>query len=208
MWDVVPVTIFFNLKWIGLDYSPQMIQVALKKDHFQKVDWFVSESIALPFNNDAVSIVYSNFALQWCEDIARTFEEVRRVLKSGGVFAFSFPVLGTFDELKKSWASVNQFSHVNDFHSPEQLKKIGENLGFNEAYFLCSRHTLLFNSFFDFASSVKSVGASNKHAKRQKTLTGKNHFNQMLREYEVFRCQNTGMLPATYEVVTAIFIKP
>ena len=49
----------------------------------------------------------SNLMLQWCDDLDVAFAEVRRVLKPGGLFAFTTFGPDTLRELRDAWAAAD-----------------------------------------------------------------------------------------------------
>ena len=56
----------------------------------------------LPLKDACVGLVWSNLALQWCNDMNHTFSEVRRVLQPGGLFMFSTFGPDTLKELRQA----------------------------------------------------------------------------------------------------------
>jgi malonyl-CoA O-methyltransferase len=81
------------------------------------------------------------------------------------------------------------------------MHDIGNNLlktGFQNPIMEAQRLTLTYQNVLDLLRELKAIGAQSV-PKRQKSLTGKNKFQQMISTYETYR--KNGKLPATYEVV-------
>lgn len=77
----------------ALDQSAQHLEFAkqlAKKENVQ-IDFKVQDVQTLEgIPSDSFDIVFSAYALQYIPDLATCFKEVHRVLKPGGIFAFSY----------------------------------------------------------------------------------------------------------------------
>jgi malonyl-CoA O-methyltransferase len=62
-----------------------------------------------------VDLVFSNATLQWCNDLDRTFAELLRVLRPGGLLMFTTFGPDTLRELRAAWAVADGFTHVSPF---------------------------------------------------------------------------------------------
>ncbi len=77
---------------VGLDLSERQLQHARRIDeaHGRRLPVVAGTATALPFPDDAFDVVFSAFgALQFVADADRAVAEAARVLRPGGVFAFS-----------------------------------------------------------------------------------------------------------------------
>ncbi|WP_192482949.1 MULTISPECIES: methyltransferase domain-containing protein [Cysteiniphilum] len=61
-------------------------------------------------------VIYSNMALQWSYCLQRLFKYIDQVLTVNGMFAFSIPLDGTFEELKKI-VRINKFTMHHEMQS-------------------------------------------------------------------------------------------
>ncbi len=61
-----------------------------------------ADAEALPFKGESFDALLSNLAFQWVPDTARAFTEAARVLRPGGVFAFTTLGPATLKELRAS----------------------------------------------------------------------------------------------------------
>lgn len=103
----------------GLDISDEQIKYAktLAKKEGVKVSFIVGamENLSM-FSNESKDVVLSSFAVGYVEDIAKTFREVFRVLKKGGIFIFAevHPVANKGRVLrygkKRVWSVTNYFN--------------------------------------------------------------------------------------------------
>lgn len=72
----------------GIDLSPKLVERAKKE--FPEIDFQVADIESIPFPDQTFDLVVAPLVLQYVEDWAKTFSEVRRVLKAeGGKFIFS-----------------------------------------------------------------------------------------------------------------------
>src|SRR5262249_60599629 len=75
---------------IALDIAPGMLREARRHQRpWRRFDRVCGDALRLPLRDGSIDLIFSNLMLQWCEPLAVTLAEVRRVLKSSGFFAFS-----------------------------------------------------------------------------------------------------------------------
>jgi ubiquinone/menaquinone biosynthesis C-methylase UbiE len=77
----------------GIDLSPAMIAMARQQPGAEGIDWAVAQpgSVTLPFTDAAFDGVLASSVLEYHPDPAAQLAEIARVLKPGGVFAFTVP---------------------------------------------------------------------------------------------------------------------
>lgn len=190
---------FPEWQYMGLDIAQGMLSFAKQHHSLQRGDWLCGDAERLPFASNSLQFIYSGFALQWCLDINQSFQEIYRSLQKSGLFAFSIPLSGTLDEIKRAWQNVDTYVHVNEFHDHLNITNWLEEQNFVMLH--ASQHTMIeyFDSFRDVAYSLKTIGAHNLNKSRANTLMGRNKLKQLVSGYEVFRGEN-GKLPLTYQV--------
>jgi malonyl-CoA O-methyltransferase len=194
--------------WVGVDNALNMLFLAKEKHKQANLQWVHADAAHLPFEKNIFSFIFSNFVLQWSPDIELVFKNIFSLLKKNGCFSFSLPVEGTFPELEASWKKVDSYAHIQSFYQKDFLLACLGRVGFQIIHSNVENRILNYQNFYEFAQSVKWVGASNKNENRRKTLTGKTAFKKMLLEYETLRPKNAGFIPATYCVFRAIVRKP
>lgn len=191
---------FNNSLIIGVDLSVDMLSAAQQK----LPGLFVAgDAETLPFANNSIDLIFSNFALQWCFDLPLLFNELRRVLKPGGELIFTTLGNKSLHELRTAWNLVDDQQHVNAFvDNTSIIALLGSKfLQVNvDAQLLQAR----FDNVHDLLHSLKSVGAT-YHAASTKGLMGRKKLFQLTQAYEQFREQ--GKLPLTYDVIFARAVK-
>jgi len=160
----------------------------------------------LPLGDACVDLVFTSLAVQWCSQFACVLEEARRVLRPGGVLAFSSLCVGTLDELRSSWQAVDGMVHVNRFRSFEDYQRLCAASDLAQVSLQRQAHVLHYPDVRSLTHELKALGAHNLNPGRPSGLTGRARMQGLLQAYEAFR-QPQG-LPATYQVVYGVLRKP
>ena len=160
-----------------------------------------ADAQALPLADASVQLLFSNLALQWCSEPDGIFRELFRVLAPGGLMVFSTLGPDTLKELRASWLEADGFNHVNAFADMHDLGDALVRAGLKDVVVDAERITRTYRSVFDLMRDLKSLGAHNVTAGRQRGMTGKRRLHAMAQAYERYR--ENGLLPASYEVVYA-----
>lgn len=160
----------------------------------------------LPLRDGRVDLVFSSLAVQWCDQFGSVLSEARRVLRPGGVLAFSSLCVGTLDELRASWQAVDGLVHVNRFRRFEDYQRLCGQSGLQVLGLERRPHVLHYPDVRSLTHELKALGAHNLNPGRPSGLTGRARMQGLLQAYEGFR-QPEG-LPATYQVVYGVLRKP
>jgi malonyl-CoA O-methyltransferase len=191
---------FRKAELLALDIAPGMLQQAKRhKPWFRKLELLQGELESMPLADYRVDMIFSSLAMQWVNDLDRTLQECRRVLRGGGLFVFSSFGPDTLKELRSAFSDVDGFNHVNRFLD---LHDVGDALvraGFVEVVMDVEHFTLTYDTVTDLMRDLKRIGAHNVTAGRNHGLTGRQRLAALADAYEPFRRE--GKLPATYEVV-------
>ncbi|MFT0867608.1 malonyl-ACP O-methyltransferase BioC [Pseudomonas sp. CAM1A] len=159
----------------------------------------------LPLRDGSVDLLFSSLAVQWCGQFASVLGEARRVLRPGGVLAFSSLCVGTLDELRASWQAVDGMVHVNRFRRFEDYQRLCGGSGLELIDLERRPHVLHYPDVRSLTHELKALGAHNLNPGRPSGLTGRARMQGLLQAYEQFR-QPQG-LPATYQVVYGVLRK-
>ena len=161
---------------------------------------------ALPLAASSVEMVWSNLALQWCNDLPATFAGLHRVLKTEGLLMFSTFGPDTLKELRLAFGGVDGHTHLNRFADMHDIGDMLIHAGFAEPVMDMEYLTLTYDDVRGLLNDLKRIGAHNATAGRSHGLMGKNAWARLLDNYE--RLRRDGKLPATYEVVYGHAWKP
>ena len=153
----------------------------------------------LPLANASVDMIFSNLALQWCNDLDGTLAEFRRVLTPGGLVMFTTFGPDTLKELRASWTRVDGRTHVNMFIDMHDIGDALVRRGFANPVMDVEHFTLTYPDVIGLMRDLKDLGAHNVTTGRSRTLTGRGQLRALEQAYQPFR--DGGRLPATYEVI-------
>lgn len=152
---------------------------------------------AMPIATASVDMVWSNLAVQWCNDMDTVLQEFRRVLRPDGLLMFATLGPDTLKELRA--ASGSEHTHVSRFIDMHDIGDALTRAGFSAPVLDVMHYTLTYDTVESVMRDLKAIGAHNATAGRAKGLSGKGFLQKLRQGYEVFR--RDGKLPATYEVV-------
>lgn len=187
---------------IAMDLAVPMLKAARQHSGWLKPFARVcADATALPLPDASVDVLHSNLCLPWIDDLAVLFTECVRVLRPGGLLAFSSFGPDTLKELRAAWASVDAHSHVGRFLDMHDVGDAMLAAGLRDPVLDVHRYTLTYSAPERLLRELRGLGATHADAARVRHLTGKRHYRQMLDAYETQRVD--GRIPATWEAVTA-----
>ena len=187
---------------IAVDLALPMLRAA--KQHSSWLKPFIrvcAEATALPLADHSVDVLHSNLCFQWIDNLPALFGECVRVLKPGGLLAFSTFGPDTLKELRAAWAEADQQPHVSRFLDMHDVGDAMLNAGLRDPVLDVFRYTLTYSEPRKLLEELQGLGATNADSARERGLTGKSRYRRMLAAYEVMRVD--GRIPATWEVVSA-----
>ena len=187
---------------LGLDLSPAMLREARRRDGWwRRTRWVCGDLEELPFADGVMDLVFSNLALQWCNDLDRTLADVRRVLAPGGLFMFTTFGPDTLRELRTAWQTADpDHVHVNAFVDMHDIGDALVRAGFADPVMDMEMIVLTYPDLARLMADLRAIGATNANLGRGRGLATRARFKALASAYEAFR-QPEGVLPATYEVV-------
>jgi malonyl-CoA O-methyltransferase len=190
----------------ALDIAIGMLQVARgTSGWWQKLfagkreNYLCADVEALPIASGSVEMIWSNLALQWCNDLPATFVELRRALKVDGLLMFSSFGVDTLQELRSAFRGVDDHSHLNRFADMHDIGDMLVNAGFADPVMEMERLTLTYDDVRAVMQDLKSIGAHNATAGRAPGMMGKAAWQRVTENYEKLR--RDGKLPATFEII-------
>jgi malonyl-CoA O-methyltransferase len=187
---------------IAVDLALPMLRAA--KQHaswLEAIPARLRRSHPLPLADHSVDVLHSNLCFQWIDDLPALFGECVRVLKPGGLLAFSTFGPDTLKELRASWAEADQQPHVSRF--PRHARRRRRHARGRPARpgIRCAPLHADLQRPRKLLEELQGLGATNADQTRERGLTGKARYQRMLAAYETMRVD--GRIPATWEVVTA-----
>ena len=188
---------------VALDIAEGMLRHARPQGGASS--FIAGDAECLPLRDASVDLIFSSLALQWCEDFPSVLSEAKRVLRPGGVFAFSSLCSGTLQELRDSWQAVDGFAHVNRFRPFDAYQQHCAASGLRRERLEVEPQVLHFAELRQLTGELKALGAHNLNPGRPGGLTGRARIRALIDAYEQFRTSSG--LPATYQVVYGVLRK-
>lgn len=197
--------------FIALDLAENMLQVAKTKNlkSYNNYNLLCCDINKLAIADNSIDVIFSNFAMQWSENINNLFKECYRILKKEGLLIFTIPGPDTLYELKESFNNIDpDYDHINnqiDMHNIGDMlikNKFADTVVDND-YF-----TLTYSNSIDILKDLKYTGTNiNLSNNNRKSLITKNKLNKLNNYYNKFKLSNN-KLPVTYEVIFGHAFKP
>jgi malonyl-CoA O-methyltransferase len=164
----------------------------------KRIEMTVVDAHRLPFRSGSVDLIFSNLMLQWC-DLDEVFGEVRRVLSPQGWFAFSTFGVGTLQELRSAWATVDSQQRVHEFFDMHDIGSALTRAGLREPVLDSDRHVLKYSDPIALMRSIKEIGAGNVSRERPRGLTSPRVLQAVSDAYP--RNDKQSDVVATWEIV-------
>jgi malonyl-CoA O-methyltransferase len=210
---------YANAKVLAIDIAPAMhararsaiswwrqFLAVLGNQTGNRAGYVIGDIEQLPLKDSCAGLIWSNLALQWCNDLNHTFAEVHRVLLADGLFMFSTFGPDTLKELRQAFRGIDDYSHVNRFIDMHDIGDMLVHNGFATPVMDMEYITLTYDDVIGVMRDLKAIGAQNATQGRRRGLTGKATWRQAINHYETLRVE--GKLPATFEVVYGHAWKP
>jgi len=185
---------------IAIDIALSMVQkTKMKMGCFQNVQYICADAEFIPIENHSIHTIFSNLALQWCQNLTAVFSGFNKMLKKDGRLRFSTFGPSTLQELKLAWSEVDDYTHVNEFYSADNLQYFLKCAGFKDIQIETKCYLSHYATVIDLMRELKGIGAHNVLSKRNRKTTSKASMQAMISAYE--REAGRGEISATYEIL-------
>lgn len=192
---------------IAVDLALPMLQAVRAKSRlWRPIHAVQAEAQSLPFADDSFDLVVSNLCLQWVADLPRALGGLRRVMREGGLLAFSTFGPDTLVELREAYASAGLAPPLSPFAAIQQVGDALVAQGFKNPVLERDTYTLTYPDTASLMRELKAIGATDARPERPRGLAGKGRHRAVAAAYEPLR--RDGVLPSTWEVITAIAWAP
>jgi len=175
---------------VSLDIAIGMLQAARSRSGWWRKLFSGAQQVqvcgdieALPLAAGSVGMVWSNLALQWCNDLPATFAGLHRVLRTDGLLMFSTFGPDTLKELRQAFGGVDRHNHLNRFADMHDIGDMLVHAGFAEPVMDMEYLTLTYDDVRGVLYDLKRIGAHNATAGRGRGLMGKNAWARLVENY-------------------------
>ena len=160
----------------------------------------------LPFIAGSTDLVASNLGLIWFAEPGPILREVWRVLRPGGLIAFATLGPGTLMELRRSWKSVDDRSHLIDFIDMHDIGDAMIKAGFGDVVMDAERITVTWPDVAALLRDLQGLGTGNPLPDRPPGLTTPRKLDTFVDAYR--REMPSGRVHGTVELVHGHGWKP
>jgi malonyl-CoA O-methyltransferase len=184
---------------VGIDLVLDLLKLTQKNTTHQ-ADLLAATLDKLPLASQCVDLVVANLCLAWYLDINAVFQELKRVLKPGGLLMFTTLGPDTLKELRQSWAAVDDYPHVHAFYDMHDIGDALLHLQYADPVLDVERLTVTYASIEQFLQELKSSGAVNIAQGRRQTLMSMPTWQKFIAAYQRHQ-DGTGRIPASFEII-------
>lgn len=186
--------------WLALDIAWPMLMAARNKLSRQTaVRYLCADAEALPLASASVGQIYSNLALQWCEELASVLKDCQRILQPGGQLVFATFGPATLQELRAAWQQVDDYVHVNDFYSCSAIHNWLIAAGFSDVTIASTVYRSEYPSVLHLMHELKGIGAHNVSHQRNHAPTTRRQLQAMIQAYQ--QAMAGSVIVASYEII-------
>ena len=174
----------------------------LKKSHLKennRIKHIQAEASALPFNDNSIDLIFSNLCMPWLNDLPFFFKEIKRVMKKNGLFIFSTLGPDSLLALKKAWAEVDNFSHINNYIDMHIIGDQLMNAGLLDPVLDSERMIIKYNDISSLERDLTHTGARNALTARENSLTGRKKYEKFSKK--LFPCNSSEKLNIEMEII-------
>jgi malonyl-CoA O-methyltransferase len=192
---------------INYDFSENMLSEArLKQKIFilnqinpSPYSYICGDIEAIPLKENSLDLVWSSSTLQWCNELDLVFNQVKKILKPGGLFIFSTFGPNTLNELREITENLFNEKRTSTFIDIRNVDNLLIDSHFSNPVLEVENFTMTYNEVGKLFMDIKSIGATNGNISKAKGLSGRSFTKKIIEKYEEYR--KNKLLPASYEVI-------
>jgi len=172
---------FKGARVVSLDFSEAMLRQNLRQRRlFSRIPCVQADARRLPFAEQCFDVVFANQLLPWIDDPGRVLDEVARVLRKDGVFAFASLGPDSLRELDAAWAGIDGHRHVNRFPDMHDIGDALVRAGLRDPVLDVDRLTVRYEDASRLFADLTRMGARNALRGRNPSLVGRGRFHDMI----------------------------
>ena len=187
---------------LSCGYFPELPETG----HGSPIQAVAASPLALPLAAESTDLVASNLGLFWFSDSGPVLGEIRRVLRPGGLIAFTTLGPGTLAELRRSWERVDVRSHIIDFIDMHDIGDAMVKAGFADVVMDAERISVTWPDVPALLRDLRGLGTGNPLPDRPPGLTTPRRLRALVDAYE--GRLPSGRVTATVELVHGHGWKP
>lgn len=171
---------------VALDISHPMLRQGMRKRSWlartslSRSSFVQGDAMRLPLKDGSIDFVFSNLLLPSIDNPDAVFDEVARVLRKDGVFAFATLGPDSLLEISRAWSGVDGHAHVNQFFDMHDIGDALGRAGLRDPVLDVDRLVVRYRKSADLFADLTSIGARNALRQRNRSLVGKRRFGRMV----------------------------
>lgn len=179
---------FRGARVLGIDVSHNMLASARRKQGRFSRKWFVqADARHLPLADQSADAIFANMLLPSIDDPLPLFAEVNRVLREGGVFAFSTLGPDSLLELRQAWQQAAPTPHPSPFPDMHDVGDAAVRSGLRDPVLDVDRLTVTYPSAEEVFRDLTAMGGRDSRRSSNRALVSKSRFDAMLTALEACR---------------------
>ncbi len=172
---------FRRARIVSVDLSHGMLRrCAGKRRWWSRSAEVQGDAARLPFADSSFDLVFANLLLPWIDAPATVLDEVARVLRQGGVFAFATLGPDSLAQLGRAWAGIDSGVHVNRFPDMHDVGDALLRAGLSNPVLDVDRLSVHYDDPHKLFRDLTAAGARNALLHRKRSLLGKGQFGRMV----------------------------
>jgi malonyl-CoA O-methyltransferase len=171
---------FRGARVISLDASfPMLRQARRSRSRFSSIREVQADAVLPPLRSGSMDLVFANMLLPWVDDAPALFTSVARILRKGGLFAFSSLGPDSLAALREAWQSVDDGQHVITFSDMHEIGDALVKCGLREPVLDVDWLTVTYDDLPSLFADLTATGSRNTLRGRRGTLTGRRPFERL-----------------------------
>lgn len=192
---------------VQCDLSPAMVRRAAVKNRGFALSLAADEEF-LPFADGSFDSVLSNLSLHWVNDLPGALAQIRRALKPDGLFLASMLGGETLGELRRALAEaeIAEEDGLSPRISPmAEVRDLGGLLlraGFALPVADTDTLTVMYEEPMKLMADLHAMGETNAATESRKGFTRRGTLMAAAARYAELFADDSGRVPATFEIIT------
>lgn len=145
---------------LGIDISEGMVDKANELS-IPSCSAIISNIEATKFEDQTFDLIFSSYALQWC-NLSSALSEIKRISTKDAFIAISIPINGTLFEFKEIMNEVNIPNRINSFPTEDELSANILAIFGNNCQITIKDYKDIHFSVKTYLASIRAIGANTK----------------------------------------------